>query len=169
MPSVKREAGLSGALARDVEEAGPLLPLADAEQLALGIDAGLDRVQAVGQARSVGRPRGAMNRRSAEFRRWYLEKFPHPLEAMGQALARPVDVLAAELGCSRLEAFQTQMQAARELAPYLEGKMPVAVDVRMASDLRLFIPGINAPVSEDLAEVERMVLEGERIQEDSGE
>lgn len=167
MPSPKREAGVAGALARDVAEAGPLMPLADAEQLALAIDAGGDRQVAVQEARRAGRPRGSVNRRSAQFRTWYLTRFVHPLEALGETISRPVDVLAAELGCTRLEAFQLQQRAAVELAPYLEGKMPVTVDLTARSDVRLFIPGVNAPASEDLGEVARMVIEGEQIQWDS--
>lgn len=167
MPSRKDEAGAAGALARDVEAAGPLMPLADAEQLALAIEDGADRVQAVAEARKAGRPRGAMNRRNAEFRRWYLTKYAHPLEVLGSTISRPVEALAAELGCTKLEAFQLQQRAAVELAPYVEGKMPVTVDLTARSDVHLVVPGLNAPLTEDLNAALNIVIEGEQIQEDS--
>lgn len=167
MPSRKAEQGIAGALARDVEAAGPLLPLSDAEQLQMQLDAGLDRVQAVAEARKAGRPRGAISRQTAEFRRWYLSRYAHPLEVLGAAISRPVEALAAELGCTRLEAFDRQIRAAVELAPYIQGKMPVSIDLTQRSDVHLVIPGVNAPATDDLGEALAMVIEGEKIQEDS--
>jgi hypothetical protein len=166
MPSRKGEAGVAGELARAREEAGPLLPLADAEQLALGIDAGLDRVQAVQQARKVGRPKGAIGKGRADFRRYFLSKYAHPADVLGQVMSRPVDVLQAELGCTRLEALQLQQRAAAELLPYLEGKMPVTIDMTARSDVHLVVPGLNAPLTEDLQEALSIIVEGEQIQGD---
>ena len=160
---------MAGELARAMDEAGPLLPLADAEQLALAIDAGLDRVQAVQQARKVGRPKGAIGKGRADFRRYFLSKYAHPADALGQTITRPVDVLAAELGCTKLEAMQLQQRAAAELLPYLEGKMPVTIDMTARSDVHLVVPGLNAPLTEDLQEALSIIVEGEQIQGDDEE
>ena len=165
MASPKREAGISGALARDVAAAGPLLPLADGEQIALALGDGADRAVAVAEARRIGRPRGSTNRQTAEFRRFYLSRYAHPLEVLGQLITRPVEAVRAELGCTALEAMQLQVRAASELAPYIEGKMPVSVDLVQRSDVRLFIPGVNAPAGEDLDEIARMVIDGEAHEE----
>lgn len=51
---------------------------------------------------------------------------------LNHLLSTPLDAphdLADELGCTKLEAFQTQIRAATELAPYLHGKAPVQVNV----------------------------------------
>jgi hypothetical protein len=54
----------------------------------------------------------------------------HPALALARAYSTPVELLAAQLDCSKLEAFQCQMRAAAEVLPYVEGKQPVQVDVR---------------------------------------
>ncbi len=77
-----------------------------------------------------------------------------------------MDVLAAELGCTRLEALQLQQRAAAELMPYFEGKMPVTIDMTARSDVHLVVPGLNAPLTDDLQEALSIIVEGEQIQGD---
>ncbi|MFA5580517.1 MAG: hypothetical protein WDA25_01030 [Paracoccaceae bacterium] len=105
------------------------LPLADADALGMALQVQPVRGQAVGPARRVGRPKGSRNRRSEELVRFILKQHSHPLLVLAQTYSRPVHVLAAELGCTPLEAFQLQQRAAVELAPYIESKKPVAVQV----------------------------------------
>lgn len=143
--------GYRAGLQAAVREAGPPLALLDAEQLGLGLDAGLRIAQAVDQARRAGRPRGAANKRTGKVRDWLLSKYAHPLEHLAATYSRPVDVLAAELGCTKLEAFAHQLRAAVELAPYMEGKQPVTLDVAMRNDVTLIIPGMNAPLGDPRA------------------
>lgn len=137
--------GFRAGLVQAVRDAGAPLALLDGEQLALGIDAGLEPRQAVEQARRVGRPRGAVNKRTGKVRDWLLARYAHPLEHLASIYSRPVDALASELGCSKLEAMQLQTRAAVELAPYIEGKQPVTLDVATRNDLVLIVPGLNAP------------------------
>jgi hypothetical protein len=70
---------------------------------------------------------------------------PRALSAPGEALARaystPVEQLAAQLGCTKLEAAQIGIRAAAELLPYIEGKAPISVDVRRRNDVVLIMPG----------------------------
>ena len=58
-----------------------------------------------------------------------------------------------------------RIKAAVELAPYLEGKMPVSVDLTVRSDISLIIPGVNAPLGtvEDIAKL--LTLDTEQFQE----
>ena len=126
------------------DEAAPMLPLLDAGQLAEagGVAGGIAR--AADQARrGPGRPRGAMNKRTAKVRDYLLSRYVHPAEALAQAYSRPVDVLAVELGCSKLEAFQAQMRAAAELLPYIESKMPVAVSGDIRGQVVMTIGGLT--------------------------
>lgn len=75
----------------------------------------------------AGRPAGSVARHTAEWRRLMLERYRSPLIVMAEAYSRPVAELAAELGCTRREAFEIQQRAAAELAPYVHSKMPIAV------------------------------------------
>ena len=106
------------------------LPLADAEalSLALAIRPG-DRAAAVDEVRRRGRPKGSRNRRSEDLIRYLGGRYAHPLEILMQVASRPTDVLAAELGCKRVEALAIQKSAAVEALPYFESKKPVAVQV----------------------------------------
>lgn len=144
--------GLKAAVAEAAGEAGepagraeqlPLLPAA--EVAALPEDAAARR-QAL-QARRRGRPPGAVNRSTTAWRDWLLARYPSPLQALAEAYSRPVRDLADELGCKPVEAFQVQVRAAAELAPYLHGKMPVEVNVNanlpvlMLADPAAFLGG----------------------------
>lgn len=138
--------GRAGAVADAMEEAGPdLLPLPDATQLELLRDGLPDRDpgRAVAEARKAGRPKGARNKRTEEFRRQILAMAPHPALALARAYARPVETLAAELGCSKLEAFREQRQCAAELLPYVEGKMPVKVDLDVRAGVTIEIESLD--------------------------
>ena len=65
---------------------------------------------------------------------------------MAKTYSRPVEVLAAELECSKAEAYALQIKAAAELLPYVEGKMPVQVDVTSGGLPVMILPGFNAPI-----------------------
>jgi hypothetical protein len=129
----ERKTGLAAAL----EATGPgeppvapveQLPLLPADQLEALPDDATARRQALTQPRrGPGRPPGARNRSTEDWRRYLLSKYRSPLEALAEAYSRPVRDLAAELDCKPIEAFAVQMRAAADLAPYLHGKMPVEV------------------------------------------
>lgn len=147
-------------LEAELDQARDLAALPEGEQLELIRDQvpGRDAGTAVAVQRRLGRgrPPGARNRRNAKFRDQILALGPHPAIALQRAYSRPVEVLAAELGCSPLEAFQIQVRAAAELLPYIEGKQPVTVDLRVQHDAVIIIgapPGASA--GDVLAEAER--------------
>lgn len=160
--------GLKAAVDAAMEERGALLPLADPEQVELfreelaefgGVgeyDAHRDignaqlrtngPMTAVAMARRAGRPKGSPNRRTAKLRDYILAHHAHPAEVLAKTYSRPVDVLAAELECTKAEAYALQLKAAAELLPYVEGKMPVQVDVTSGGLPVMILPGFNVPM-----------------------
>lgn len=146
-------------LAGDLDGARDLALLADPEQLELirdqvpGRSPGL--AVAVAERRGRGRPAGSVNKRNAKFRDQILALGPHPAIALQRAYSTPVDVLAAQLECTRLEAATLAIRAATELLPYIEGKQPVTVDLRERHDVVLLMagaPGVGAAELEQLAD-----------------
>lgn len=87
-----------------------------------------DRGIAVAGPRRAGRPAGARNRSTQEWRQFLLTMHASPLQAMMQAYSMPTDELAKLLSCTKHEAFKLQMQCAKECAPYLHQKQPLAID-----------------------------------------
>ncbi|MFZ4687864.1 MAG: hypothetical protein ACOYLS_01370 [Polymorphobacter sp.] len=147
--------GIASAVAQAMAEAGPmaapvkieqLLPLGDALAIEAARDGRADRNagHAVEAVRAAGRPKGATNKRTAAWRDYLLSKYAHPLEVLAQAYSRPVETLAAELGCTKLEAFTAQVKAAAELAPFIESKMPIGVAVDARGTISLVIHGADS-------------------------
>lgn len=155
--------GLGAAVAGAIAAAGSArLPLVDVEELDLfqargGVSAKADAGLALDEIRRRGRPRGSSNKRTAKWRDYLLSRYAHPLEVMAQTITRAPAELAAELGCTVLEAFQVQQRAAAELAPYLESKMPTLAHVALDSGVTVLMPGFNAPHGSTMAELEAMV------------
>jgi hypothetical protein len=75
-----------------------------------------------------GRPRGQHNRKTQAWVEHILRRYPSPLETLAQIQASPIDVLATELRCSRLEAMTQKRHAAEALAPFVHQKL-TAVEV----------------------------------------
>lgn len=130
--------GLATAVAAAMAEAGddaPVvravqLPLLPAEEVAaLPEDPAARRAALAKGARGRGRPPGAANRKTTDWSSFILARHRSPLEFLAETFSRAAGDLADELGCTKLEAFQTQIRAATELAPYLHGKAPVQVNV----------------------------------------
>jgi len=109
--------------AGDVLEAAtqlPLLPAAPAMPAAGGGGDG---------GRRGGRPKGARNKSTEDFRQYVLARYRSPLIAMAETFSRSVADLARELDCDRLEAFKLQLRAMESLAPYLHQRLPQAVQI----------------------------------------
>lgn len=120
----------AGPLTVDQPEQLGLLPLLGGDQLAAMPTDPAARRKAV-QAAKRGRAQGSQNALTTKVREVVLKKHGvHPLEALFQAFSRPTEDLAAQLGCSILEAYKIQLLAAREALPYVQSKMPVAIDVQ---------------------------------------
>lgn len=132
-------------VAQEVESLRDFAALADPHQLELIRDEtpGRDAAAAVEEAarRGRGRPRGSLNKRNAKFREQLLALYGHPAEVLARAAFSPVEVLAAQLKCTELEAGQLAIRAAAELLPYVEGKQPVQVEISRRSDVVLVMAG----------------------------
>lgn len=133
----------------DLTESEAHLGLPDAaEVLAIREAEGCDMVQAVQRWRDRGgrgRKPGAKNRRTGDFAKLLAAHAPHPGLALARIYARPTELLAAELGCKKLEAAHLQVRAASELLPYVEGKKPVDVNVNTNGHMTLILGGM-API-----------------------
>jgi hypothetical protein len=97
---------------REAHEQLPLMPVAGASEE---------------ERPRPGRPAGSVARATAEWRQLILSRYRSPLIAFAETYSRPVDELAKDLGCTKREAFEIQMKAAAELAPFVHSKMPIAV------------------------------------------
>jgi hypothetical protein len=129
----------------DAELRADTLGLPDAEQLELIRDQvpSRDAGTAVAIQRRGGRGRrpGSLNRRNADFRAYILSQHMHPGLALARTYDRPVELLAAELNCTLVEAATLQARAAAELLPYVESKMPVLAKIERRGDVVLIMPG----------------------------
>lgn len=134
-----------GPVGKALEEAPPLSSLRDAEQLELLRDQlpGRDAATAVQVARRTGPGRrpGSPNKRGRRLRDYILSKHTHPGIHLAETYDRPVDLLAAELGCDLLEAKKLQDAAALALLRYIESPMPVEVKAKIEHDAIIIMGG----------------------------
>lgn len=86
-----------------------------------------------------GRPKGARDRKTQELVTYLKSRYRHPLEALAEAWSRPVAVLAAELGCDKVKAYELQQEAAKASLPYWASKQPVAVSLEGKGVVQLII------------------------------
>lgn len=116
----------------------------------------------------VGRPPGAANLATEEWRKFLFSKGVSPLVAMARYAMMPPDLLAQELGCSKLEAFDRWQRLQEALAPYLHQQMPRAVDVQGATAGILILGDLTVQQRERIASdlgVEALTLSAEQYQE----
>lgn len=114
----------------------PLFPAAELGALPEGRTA---RQAVLRGPRGPGRPAGARNKATLEWRDYLLQRYGSALIGLAEIAARSPADLALELGCKPLEAFDRQLKALIELAPYEHGKMPV--EVKISSTVPLLILG----------------------------
>jgi hypothetical protein len=119
--------------------------------------------------RAPGRPAGSLNKATEAWREFLLTKYRSPLEVLAETFTRPVDELAKALGCKRLEAYQLQLQAARELAPYVHKKMPVEI-AGADGQLPFFAFQLTPAQAKDMQlESDAMVIEAEVIEDEENQ
>lgn len=110
------------------------------------------------EARKRGRPKGARNRRTKDFREYILKFGRHPALTMMEIQNTPPEVLVErskmidtpKRQLSYGDAQQLRMRAAEGLMPFIESKQPVAVELSADGDFNLIIPGVNVS-AEDAA------------------
>lgn len=76
-----------------------------------------------------GRPRGSLNRSTRDLVKLITARGKHPLLGLAEIVATPVDVLAATLGCKRIEAAEYQRKCRADLLPYVSQKLPTAIQI----------------------------------------
>lgn len=125
--------------------------------------------RALAEPGKPGRPPGAKNKRTEAWVTHILGRYRSPLIQMAEICARPVHILAHELGCTRFEAFQIQLEAMKQLAPYLHQKLPQAIDLNGEGlvAVNLIVQGDDLPkrFRDDGRPVEATVLENEQNQD----
>lgn len=126
----------------DLAESDAYVSLPDAaEILQLQMANGGDLHRAITEHRRLkgegGRKRGSKNRQNRAFQEYLLQFGPQPGVTQMRFLGRPVEQLAAELECTKLEAAQLQIRCDDNLLPYFASKMPVAVAHRFEGDVTI--------------------------------
>jgi hypothetical protein len=107
---------------------GPGEAPAGAEQLSL-----LQRPAAAPGApadgpRGAGRPSGSRNKRTLEWQRWFEATGEMPLAFLAKTFRQDTAQLAQQLGCDQIEALKVQRDAAVACLPYVEQRLPLAVE-----------------------------------------
>ncbi len=127
-----------------------------------------DHLQRALEQHHRGRPPGAQNKSTEEFRKYLLSRGSSPLATMMAWAQHTPTSLAAELGCSRERAFELLLQMWRELAPYLHQQMPRAIEVDGATAGILILgdltPKERAQVAETMG-VSALTLSADQYQE----
>lgn len=103
------------------------------------------------EARKRGRRPGSRNRRTEDFRKFILSFGEHPAITMMKIKDTPEEVMVAQSAAidppkrrmSIGDAKSLRVRCAEGLLPFVESKMPVAVDLSVEGDFNLLIPGVN--------------------------
>jgi hypothetical protein len=114
-----------------------------------------------------GRPAGSVARKTAEWAAYMLARYRSPLVVMAETFSRPTRDLAEELSCTPLEAFELQMKAAAELAPYVHSKQPTGLQLDAAPDAPVMLAVSPALAARMGMATEPREIEGEAV-EDQG-
>jgi len=94
-----------------------------------------------------GRPRGSVNRTTRDLVRLIEATGRHPILAMAEIVATPIDVIARTLGCKKIEAAEYHRKVMSDLAPYVAQRLPLAVQISGANAGMLVI-NMGGPVGE---------------------
>lgn len=136
--------GLKTVISELHDPAAPLPGEPNAEQLELLPLSRRLAEKNLSSSRGAGRPPGAKNKNTEAWRDYMLARYPSPLDALAQTYIVPIEELCKILSCTRLEAFKLQMAAAKELAPYLHQKQPLAIDTGDKGLIQMFIGSVQA-------------------------
>ncbi len=159
--------GLRAGAAPETDEAEQPDMLADAPLLGSIVRPGEKEIP-----RGPGRPKGARNKRTEELARYILGRYRDPLIGLASIISTPIEQLAKDLACSRLEAADFWRKCAGDLTPYLHQRQPQQVSLEGASAGMLVIvqhapaaPGASGPMLGTVIEIE----ENQGVSEAEGE
>lgn len=105
------------------------LPLIDSGRDVNHVEAVEVDLDETGEKRGRGRPKGSKNKRTEDWTEYLLNNYRSPLIMFAETYSRPTAALALELCCTLEEAFKIQMDAAKQLAPYVHQKLPQAIEI----------------------------------------
>lgn len=180
--AAKSDTGLTEALqldqaARDLvdERARGAEKVGDADAEQLGLFSGTSvfgRVMGPGgvehRTGGPGRPRGP-SRVTRDLVKLIESTGRHPILAMAEIVATPIDVIAATLACTRLEAAEYHRKVMSDLAPYVAQRLPLAVQVQGANAGMLIIHTGGAVgegvIGLNLTPVNGIQIEAEKLNE----
>lgn len=116
------------------------------------------------EAKGRGRPKGARSWDHAQFSK-YMEArgYTDPRVMWAEMISRPVEMLAAELACTLLEAAELQLKASERLAPFVAQELPKAVQVDARGDFQLVIEGATAAAAPAIAAGEGLVIDAQPL------
>ena len=156
-PGVVAGEAIAAASAELADQEGEQLPLFEVPSRAKG--EGDERLNAlIGDAaaraveirRGPGRPKGSANRSTVELRNYLLARGVHPLETLMRWALHTPESLAAELACTKLEAFDRLKTVWAELAPYFTAKLqPTDQDGKPVPFLQFIIGGQEGGAAAD--------------------
>ncbi|TCD15155.1 hypothetical protein [Oricola cellulosilytica] len=111
-----------------------------------------------------GRPKGSLGKSTKELVKLIEATGRHPILAMAEIVATPIDVIARTLGCKKIEAAEYHRKVMNDLAPYVAQKLPTAIELPGANAGALFI-NLGAPVEtgENIDQAFGKLLEGVKI------
>lgn len=104
-----------------------------------------------------GRPLNSRNKRNKDVARYFIGKYGDPLDALGEIMTMPLDVLREQLVLAQggeaskshpvraVDVMNIKMNAIVDALPYIHGKQAIAVNVNKRTDAIILIPGLNAP------------------------
>lgn len=147
MNSENEKSGLGSAVDALMEGQEP--PAPNAEQLPLlpGAGESQEAIPTEGEGappghRGPGRPPGARNKRTEEWTEYILSRHKSPLVFLAEQYTKSLKELVEELKCDPLDARKLQVQAARDLAPYVHQKQPVAMEIEGKGRVLLIASGL---------------------------
>lgn len=129
---------------------------ADPEQLdLLRDDKGHLPADALRQVRKgPGRRPGSQNKASKDIAKYFIGKYGDPLDALGEIITSPVDVLYEQMKLAQggeskskritgKDALALKLSAIDTVLPYIHGKQAIKVDLTKRHDVILNIPGLT--------------------------
>ena len=104
--------------------------------------------------RGRGRPEGAGNKANKQIAKYFIERYGHPLDVLGEIINTPTDALVEQLKLAQggeakhkpvraMDAALFRLKAVDIALPYIIGKQPVQVQMSGKADVILNIPGLT--------------------------
>ncbi len=109
----------------------------------------------------LGRPRGARNRKSEAFEKWFFAKgYKDPAQLLAEIVSADPAALASMIPNAELmDVIKMQISAAGELMPYLHGKKPTVVEL----DAGQLLPMLSIMAGSDQMAEAAKVIEGREV------